>query len=107
MPLLKTGVEMPTEEQIKEWQDTIRKIVKVEEYNKTRRLYWSIISQIERLTEDIGKFQSPRNPRQDAIQMHDRATLYMLEKQKDRLEKKMSELEQSIKKDIEDSKVES
>lgn len=98
---------MPTPEQIGEWRDTIRKIIKVEEYNKIKKIYLSILSQIEQLEEDTEHFVPPRNPREDASQVHDKIKLRMLGKQKDRLEKKMSELEQSIRKDIEDSKVES
>lgn len=99
---------MPTDEEILkdvlDYQETLKKVIKVEEYNKTRRLYWSIISQIEKLTEEIKEFKTPRGPREDLSQQHDRTHLRALEKQKERLEKKLAELEESIKLDIEESK---
>jgi len=87
---------MPTPEQIKEWHDAYRKVFRVGDYQKLKALSESISKQITQLEEDVQHFKAPRNPREDAIQVHEKNRLQMLKKQKTRLEPKLVELEKQI-----------
>ena len=95
---------MPSQVQITEWHKAFSRIERVDDHQKLKKLHKSICSQIETLTEDIQHFKAPRNPREDAIQVHDKMKLDMLKKQKTRLEPKITELEQQIAADMEAAK---
>lgn len=97
---------MPTQEQITEWHKAFSRIERVDDYQKLKKLHTSICSQIETLTEDIQHFKSPRNPREDAMQVHDKNKLQMLKKQKERLIPKLEALAQQIQSDMEQSNTE-
>jgi len=97
---------MPTEAQLQEWHTAFSRIERVDDYQKLNALHKSICSQIEQLTEEIQNFKSPKNPREDAIQVHDKNKLYMLKKQQERLVPKLESLAKKIEADIEQSKTE-
>ena len=63
----------------------------------------SIENQINELEEDIPNFKTPRNPREDSLQLHAKNKLQMLKKQKERLETKMKELEEQISTDMKEA----
>ena len=97
---------MPTKEQLQEWHVAFSRIERVDDYQKMKAHYKSICEQIESLKEETENFQTPRNPREDAKQVHEKIKLDMLKKQKTRLEPKLVELEKHIQEDIQTFKEE-
>ena len=97
---------MSDEEQLKDWQESCRRMFRVNDYQKLKVLSDSIDKQIAQLEEDIPNFKTPRNPREDSIQFHSKNKLTMLKKQKGRMETKLKELETQIAADIEAAKEE-
>ncbi len=95
---------MPTEAQLQEWHTAFSRIERVDDYQKLNALHKSICSQIEQLTEDVQHFKPPHNPREDAMQVHDKNKLQMLKKQKERLVPKLEALAKQIQTDMEQSK---
>lgn len=94
---------MPTEAQLQEWHTAFSRIERVDDYQKLNALHKSVCSQIEQLTEDVQHFKPPRNPREDAMQVHDKNKLQMLKKQKERLVPKLEALAKQIEADIQTS----
>ena len=92
---------MPTPAQLQEWHDAFSRIERVDDYQKLDALHKSIGSQIEQLTEVVQNFNPPRNPREDAMQVHDKNKLQMLKKQKERLVPKLEALAKQIQTDME------
>lgn len=94
---------MPTPEQLQEWHKAFSRIERVDDYQKLKALFTSIENQINELEEDIPNFKTPRNPREDSLQLHAKNKLQMLKKQKERLETKMKELEEQISTDMKEA----
>jgi len=92
--------------ELKNWETIFSKILKIDNYNKLKSLYSSVCSQIKELDGIVHDFAKPRNLREDSEQVHDKVKFGALTKQKERLERKLTELEESIKLDIEESKKE-
>lgn len=81
--------------------ETFQRLQRLTDYEKLKRSYMSIC----RMIEGMGNNQSPpRNPRQDMEQQYDKHCASIWWRQKMNLEEKLRVLENSIKKDIEDSK---
>jgi hypothetical protein len=86
--------------------EILTKLNRITDLKKLKIAYKSICRMIEDMEEDITEWRSPRNPREDLIQIHNKKALQVLKKQKERQEKRIILLEQQIQKDIEDSKKE-
>lgn len=97
---------MPSEAQLQEWHKAFSRIERVDDYQKLKTLYKSICTQIDELKESVEHQKPPRNPREDAIQCHEKVTHQMLIKQKTRMEKQLETLEKAIQLDMEISKAE-
>jgi len=97
---------MPTPEQLREWHSAFSAIERVDDYRKLKEHFHSVCAQIDRLNEEIPLFKRPTNPRQDVQQWQEKHNLSMLIKQKSRLEKQLSLMEEQIKIEIEASKKE-
>ena len=91
---------MPSPEQLQEWNIIFTRIERMEDFQKLKKHLDSVYKQIEQLDEGLKYFKSPRNPREDMIQVHERNKFQMLKKQKDRLELKLNELGKQIEIDI-------
>jgi len=72
----------------------------MDDYAKLKELYQMVCSQINRLDEKIETHGKPMGPRQDILQKTDKNTHRILLRRKERLEKQMADLAESIKKDI-------
>lgn len=97
---------MPTQQQLQEWHKTFTRIERVDDYQRLKKHFATICNQIEQLEEDIVNFKSPRNPREDICQRHDKVRLRALQRQKPRWEEKLKQLAKQIAIDIETSKEE-
>jgi chaperonin cofactor prefoldin len=97
---------MPTQAQLNEWHKAFARIERVEDYQRIKKHFAIICEQIEQLEEDIEHFKSPRNPREDIGQRHDKIRLRALQRQKPRWEEKLKQLAKQIEIDIETSKQE-
>ena len=97
---------MPTKEQLQEWNIAFSRIERVDDYQKMKSHYKSLCEQIESLKEETENFQTPRNPREDAKQVHDKVTLGMIIKHKSRMEKQLEAMEKVIANDMEAAKQE-
>lgn len=97
---------MPTAEQLQEWHKTFSRIERVDDYQKLKKHFESVCKQIEGLTESVANVKPPRNPREDAIQCHEKVSHRMLLRQKTRMEKQLQELATAIQTDLEASKTE-
>jgi hypothetical protein len=91
---------MPTPTQLAEWHDTFSRIERVDDYQKLNGHFKMVCTQITLLEEEVQSFRPPRNPREDAGQLHDKTKLQMMKKQKQRLEAKLLELSKQIEADI-------
>lgn len=84
--------------------ELLHKLNKFESLKKFRTQYQSICRMITESEEAMGTWQAPRNPREDLIQIHERKSLQVWRRQKERLEQKIVMLEQQIQQDIRDSR---
>ena len=89
--------------EIKLWNEAVDRIKQIDEYDKLKIHHTNICNDIEQLTKDILEFTKPRGPREDIIQKHEKIKLNMLVKQRDRMLRKITELEVIIKKNIEET----
>lgn len=89
---------MVTDNDIREWDINVARLIRLGEYRKTKELLGSIEHQLAGLVIDDNFV--PRNARQGAIQYHTKVKKPALEKQRERLSKKLVEMEELIKKDI-------
>ncbi len=95
---------MPSQAQLQEWHKAFSRIERVDDHQRLTIQYKSVCRQIEDLKEDVENAKPPRNPREDAIQCHTKATHAMLLKQKNRLERQLKTLADAIAIDMEMSK---
>jgi predicted nuclease with TOPRIM domain len=92
---------MPTTAELILWHDSIKKISRINDYQKTKKLLDSIKEQLKELgQENVAPKFKPTNPRQEAEILHNKIKRTALEKQRNRLEKQISLLEQQIKRDM-------
>jgi hypothetical protein len=73
------------------------------DYEKMKILHQSIMDMIEKTEPKVKSARPPRNPRQDIIQRQDKNNLRVLQRQKQRLEERMNNLERMIQEDIDAS----
>jgi hypothetical protein len=90
---------MLTDAELIEYDETIAKMVRVGEYHKIRLHLHCINKQLDSL-ELTPIDDKPRNAREDSIQFHNKIKKIALEKQRERIVKKMGLLEETIKKDM-------
>lgn len=83
--------------------DLFAKAKRIDDYKKMKELHRSITDMIEKTEPKIGSFCPPKNPRQDIKQRQDKNNLRVLQRQKQRLEERMIDLEKMIRKDINNS----
>jgi hypothetical protein len=93
---------MITDEDLIERDEAIAKLIRVDTYQKLKKLLSSIDNQLQELNENNEV--TPKNARQGAIQYHNKVKKPALENQRKRLVNKMKILEEIIKKDIESEK---
>lgn len=86
---------------IHDWNKFFARFEHLEDYKHLKELHKSVCQQIDDLNKEIPKFTAPTNPREDATQQHDKTKLAMLTKQKTRLEKQLSVMEEQIKMEME------
>lgn len=87
-----------TDDDLREWDKNIARFIRLGDYQKMKELLRSIDTQMETLkVEDTSV---PKNARQGSIQYHNKVKKVALERQRVRVVKKMSELEEAIKKDM-------
>jgi len=86
--------------------DVLIRLNRLADLEKLTLVHKSTCRNITEIEEDMKSWTAPRNPRQDAIQCHDKKTLQVLKRQKDRQEEKIHLLETQIRQDIEASKAE-
>jgi cell fate (sporulation/competence/biofilm development) regulator YlbF (YheA/YmcA/DUF963 family) len=67
-----------------------------ESLKKFRAQYTSLSTLITEVEEAMKTWQSPRNPREDLTQLHEKKSLQVWKRQKDRLEQKITMIEQQI-----------
>jgi hypothetical protein len=91
---------MPTQQQLHEWHSAFSKIERVDNYRKLHKHFQLVCKQIEDLKENVEHVKLPKNPREDAIQCHEKITHRMLIRQKTRMEKQLQELAKTIEADI-------
>lgn len=77
------------------------KAKRVDDYEKLKSSYELLCHLIESKERTAMDFNIPKNPREDAIQVHEKKTFQIWKRQKSHLEEKMKILEESIKKDME------
>lgn len=90
------------------WQrgEILTKLNRVTNLQKLKAAHKSICRMIEEREESMKTWGRPRNPREDVIQVHDKKTLEVWKRQKNRQETQMAQLEEEIRRDIEASKAE-
>lgn len=84
-------------------------LIKLNRLVDMRRLkltYTSMCQKIDEIEINMKDWSAPRNPRQNAIQCHDKKTLQVLKNQTIHQEEKIRLLEEKILQDIEESKKE-
>lgn len=87
-----------TDDDLREWDKNIVRFIRLGDYQKLKQLLQSIDIQLEPLKVD--DMSVPKNARQGSIQYHNKVKKVALERQRERLVKKMVELEETIKKDM-------
>jgi hypothetical protein len=92
-----------TDAELIEYDAILAKMIRIGDYHKTKMHLLSINEQLDAL-ELIPDDSKPRNAREDSIQFHNKVKKVALEKQRERAIKKMSLLEEDIKKDMESKK---
>lgn len=73
---------------------------KFESLRKFKEQHKSICRMIGEGEEQMKGWSSPKNPRQDLIQMHEKKTLQVWVRQRDRLAQKIAMLEHQIQQEI-------
>ena len=81
-----------------------QRLQRLTDYEKLKKSYLSICKMIDEMKNREQSHNKPRNPREDLIQRYDNHSNIVWQRQKMNLEEKIRILENSIKKDIEDSK---
>lgn len=76
---------------------------RIADYEKMKELHRSITEMIEKIEPKIKSAMPPRNPRQDIMQRQDKNNIRVLQRQKQRLEERLKDLERMIKEDIDSS----
>lgn len=84
--------------------ELLTRLQKFEYLKQTKEALARISRLIEEHEEAIPR--APRNPREDLAQRHDKMTLPVWKRQKQRLEERVTMLEQQIQQDIQKSKTE-
>lgn len=79
------------------------KAKRLADYEKMKSLHRSITEMIEKTEPLVKSARPPRNPRQDIMQRQDKNNLRVLQRQKQRLEERMKDLEWAIRTDIDAS----
>ena len=79
------------------------KAKRLADYEKLKHHFNLINEMINKTNGQIERHQTPRNPRQDILQACDKNNIRILLRQKQRLEGKLKDLEQSIREDIDSS----
>jgi len=87
-----------TDDDLIEWDKNIARFIRLSDYQKMKKLLQSIDTQLEPLKVDDTFV--PKNARQGSIQYHNKVKKVALARQRERVIKKMSELEALIKQDI-------
>lgn len=82
------------------------KAKRVADYEKLKTLHRSVSWMIGHIGEEMEKWGTPRNRRQQLLQEADIRNLRRLKRQKERIEERMSAMEKVIRLDIDRSKVE-
>jgi len=77
---------------------------RLDNYNKLKKSYLSICQMIEEWGNKTELKGIPRGPREDLMKQYDKHSIIIWQRQKLRLEERLSTLEKEIQKDIEDSK---
>lgn len=76
------------------------KLKRMEDYTMLKNLHQSVTEMIEKTEPKVRSARLPRNPRQDIMQRQDKNNLRVLQRQKQRLEDRMKDLEKLIREDI-------
>lgn len=76
------------------------KLKRMEDYTTLKTLHQSVIEMIGKTEPKVRSARLPRNPRQDIMQRQDKNNLRVLQRQKQRLEDRMRDLEKMIREDI-------
>ena len=84
--------------------EILTKLNRLSNLQKLKEAHQKICRMIE-IREEEAPY-TPRNPREDLIQVHNKKTLEVWKRQKKRREEQIASLEQQIQKDIEASKAE-
>lgn len=79
------------------------KAKRLADYEKMKSLHRSVTGMIEKTEPLVKSARPPRNPRQDIMQRQDKNNLRVLQRQKQRLEERMKNLEWAIRSDIDAS----
>lgn len=80
--------------------ELLTELNKFESLRKFKEQYKSICRMISEVEDQMETWSQPRNPRVDLIQMHEKKSLQVWKRQKERLEQKIAMLEQQIQQDI-------
>jgi len=94
---------MVEDENLRAWDSSISKIIRLSDYQKLKGLLLSIDNQLESLS-DVPEV-TVKNVRGDMMKYHNKVKKVALEKQRERLVTKMKLLEDTIQKDIEELKL--
>jgi len=86
--------------------DILIKLNRISSLEKIKELYKSTCKVIDSISTEMSAWTLPRNPREDAHQIHRKKMLGVLQKQKLRQEEQILKLEKEILQDIENSKTE-
>ena len=79
------------------------KAKRLADYEKMKSLHQSVMEMVEKTEPKVKSAGAPRNPRQDIMQRQDKHNLMVLQRQKQRLEERMKDLEWTIRADIDAS----
>lgn len=79
------------------------KAKRIADYEKMKSLHRSVTEMIEKTEPLVKSARPPRNPRQDIMQRQDKNNFRVLQRQKQRLEERMKDLEWTIKADMDAS----